>query len=61
MYKYNPDTGKVHNIANRTSQCNFNEMDGDEQNFLAKTNFQAVEIARARFSPDASGCQHCMH
>ena len=25
-YRYNPDSHKVHNIAGRTAQCNFDEM-----------------------------------
>ncbi len=59
-YKYNPDSHKVHNIAQRTAQCNFNEMDGDEYDFNAGTNSEAIRIAKSRFSTYASGCGHCM-
>lgn len=59
-YKFNPDTDKVHNIANRTGSCNFGIMDGDETNFSANNDFDAIFKAKIRFTQNASGCQHCM-
>ena len=59
MYKYNPDTSKIHNVPNKTGQCNFSIMDGDETNFRAQNDSDAMRIAKIKWK-FASKCQHCM-
>ena len=60
QYKYNPDSHKVHNVADRTESCNFDLMDGDETIFLAENNTEAMKKAKKKYSPLASRCLHCM-
>lgn len=59
-YIFNPDTAKVHDVANKKPQCNFPKMDDDELVFYANNNLEAISMARNKFSPSASGCEHCM-